>query len=179
MGHRANQNFVTIPYDKFKNILKYTAVKYGIAVITREESYTSQASLADKDKIPTYGKNDKKVKFTGSRSAKAYTLDDDTIVNADINGAGNILRKQYPKLFEDLKREDLIKMMGNIKTVDMKDIYKNAKQCPGTKYKKKASLSRHMHKNMRYEKKVFYRHLFKSKALNGIEGVCPSCKVAA
>ena len=63
-----NQNFVSIPYTKFITILKTVASKCGIAVVIREESYTSQASLLDMDDIPTYKKGEnKKYAFSGKR----------------------------------------------------------------------------------------------------------------
>lgn len=42
LGNVVNQNFVSIPYTKFIDALKSVAAKCGIAVVVREESYTSQ-----------------------------------------------------------------------------------------------------------------------------------------
>ena len=68
LGNVVNQNFVSIPYTKFIDALKTVAAKCGIAVVVREESYTSQASLLDMDDIPTYKKgDDKKYTFSGKR----------------------------------------------------------------------------------------------------------------
>lgn len=56
IGRQNNQNFVSIPFCRFLDILRYTAAKAGIPVVLREESYTSKASLLDLDAIPAYKK---------------------------------------------------------------------------------------------------------------------------
>ena len=70
--------------------------EYGITVIRQEESYTSKASFLDLDFIPVYSKEDpdKKYRFSGRRIHRGlYKSKDGTLMNADINGAANILRK--------------------------------------------------------------------------------------
>lgn len=60
------------------------------------ESYTSKASFVDGDKMPkTYNpKTKKKRVFSGRRVKRGlYKSQDGTLVNADANGAYNILRK--------------------------------------------------------------------------------------
>ena len=62
----------------------------------QEESYTSKASFLDLDFIPTYSKEDPDTKyhFSGRRIHRGlYKSKDSTLMNADINGAANILRK--------------------------------------------------------------------------------------
>ena len=100
MGNITNQNFVKIPYRKFLNQLEYKATAVGIQVIEREESYTSQASFLDLDEIPTYGKVKTEPVFSGVRKHRGmYVSKDNTIINADVNGSYNILRKEVPELF--------------------------------------------------------------------------------
>ena len=107
LGGVTNQNFVSIPYTKFIQILKCVALKYGIPVLDREESYTSMASLLNMDYIPTYGTNDVDgCVFSGKRADRGlYRTNDGRIINADVNGACNLIRKQYPHAFDgmDLK----------------------------------------------------------------------------
>ena len=68
LGDKNNQHFVAIPYLKFITILKTLAAKCGIAVVVREESYTSRANLLDMDDIPTYKQGDDvKYQFSGKR----------------------------------------------------------------------------------------------------------------
>ena len=102
IGKANNQNFVSIPYTRFIRMLETVALKYGIPVIQREESYTSKASLLDGDPIPTYGEvpEGEKPVFSGKRVKRGmYRSSDGTLINADLNGAGNILRKEYPYAF--------------------------------------------------------------------------------
>ena len=90
---RNNQNFVSIPYNKFINMLKYKCELVGIKVVETEESYTSKASYLDNDFIPTYGDKDIK-QFSGRRTKRGlYRTSDKTNINADVNGSCNILKK--------------------------------------------------------------------------------------
>jgi putative transposase len=93
-----NQNFVGIPERMFLKILEHVGAQYGIPVVIREESYTSQASVIGLDDIPTYGEEDGKTyDFSGKRIRRGlYRTKDGTILNADINGAANTIRKEYP-----------------------------------------------------------------------------------
>ena len=100
-GRASNQNFVQIPYMTFFNILQWIGLKYGIAVDTQEESYTSKADFFAGDDIPTYKKgDDQKYIFSGRRVKRGlYKSDTGRILNADINGAANILRKRKADAF--------------------------------------------------------------------------------
>jgi hypothetical protein len=77
--------------------LIYKAELVGIRVIITEESYTSKSSFLDYDPIPTYGQKDDPIKFSGSRIKRGlYKSANGTIINADVNGSYNILRKVFP-----------------------------------------------------------------------------------
>ena len=95
LGKRNNQNFVNIPYSKFINQLTYKCQMLGITVITREESYTSKASFLDYDEIPNY-KDEVKPKFSGKRIKRGLYRSATRIINADVNGAYNIMVKENP-----------------------------------------------------------------------------------
>lgn len=91
-----NQNFVSIPFEMLKSMIELKSSEYGITVVRQEESYTSKASFLDLDFIPTYSKEepDTKYHFSGRRVHRGlYKSKDGTLMNADINGAANILRK--------------------------------------------------------------------------------------
>ena len=97
MGKVNNQKFVAIPHARFIDKVKYKAQVYGIKVIVREESYTSKASALDFDAVPDYRTDDESVKgkFSGNRVKRGlYRTADGTEINADINGALNITRKE-------------------------------------------------------------------------------------
>ena len=95
IGRQNNQNFVNIPYSKLRSKLEYLCELNGIAFVKQEESYTSKASFWDKDVIPVYNAdNPQKYHFSGKRIQRGlYKTSDGVLLNADVNGALNILRK--------------------------------------------------------------------------------------
>ena len=97
IGKRNNQNFVMLPHGKFVEMIRYKAEDYGIDVTIREESYTSKASALDFDDIPSFdekGSNPKPV-FSGKRIKRGlYRSAKGLLINADINAATNIGRKE-------------------------------------------------------------------------------------
>ena len=95
IGRRNNQNFVNIPFGRLKDKLGYLCDYYGVNLIKQEESYTSKASFFDRDDIPVYNDDDpKKYVFSGSRVKRGlYKTSNGMCINADINGALNILKK--------------------------------------------------------------------------------------
>lgn len=105
IGHVNNQNFVQIPLETLRWMITYKAESAGLIVVEQEESYTSKASLVDKDEIPVYGKETKNlVAFSGRRIKRGlYRTGSGQVINADLNGAGNILRKYIPDAFKDRK----------------------------------------------------------------------------
>ena len=93
IGKRNNQNFVQVPFTKFKHMIEYKAKCHGINVHFTEESYTSKASFLSNDPIPVYG-DENIPKFSGHREKRGLYRDKNHgIINADVNGAYNILRK--------------------------------------------------------------------------------------
>ena len=94
-GKKNNQNFVCIPFHRLRSKLMYKCELCGITYVPQEESYTSQASCLDMDFIPTYGEEGTKdVTFSGKRTKRGlYRSSDGSLLNADINGSVNILRK--------------------------------------------------------------------------------------
>jgi putative transposase len=100
MGKRTNQNFVQIPHARCIAMLTYKAELGGITVKITEESYTSKASLLDLDPLPVRTNGDEKHTFSGKRVTRGlYRASDGRKINADINGAGNIVRKGAPDAF--------------------------------------------------------------------------------
>ena len=95
IGTVNNQNFVSIPFEMLKSMIELKACEYGVTVVRNEESYTSKASFLDGDDIPVYAEGDgTKHHFSGKRIQRGlYRTSDGTVLNADINGAANILRK--------------------------------------------------------------------------------------
>nr|DAY19290.1 MAG TPA: endonuclease [Caudoviricetes sp.] len=96
IGRRNNQSFVNIPFYTFIKQLEYKCRLEGINVIFTEESYTSKCSFLDNEPLRKHSNYiGKRIKRGLFRSAK------NKIINADLNGSLNILRKvigefQYP-----------------------------------------------------------------------------------
>jgi len=94
IGDRNNQNFVSIPHSKFINMLEYKCTLVGINVILQNESYTSKCSLLDLESI------ENRNEYIGRRISRSlFKSKDGIIINADINGSGNIMRKAIPNCF--------------------------------------------------------------------------------
>lgn len=125
-----NQNFQQIPFSKIIKKIEYKCKLNNINVIIREESYTSKSNCLNYDYIPTYKKeNNKEYKFTGNRIKRGiFKTNNDILINADVNGAINILRKEFVDIkietnnIEYLTNPKIIKEL--IKTIKNKK-YKN------------------------------------------------------
>ncbi len=95
LGKKGNQNFVSIPHDKLINQIVYKANETGITVITLNEAHTSKCSFLDDESVEhhdTY--RGKRIKRGLFRSATGK------LINADVNGALNIIRKVFPNAFK-------------------------------------------------------------------------------
>ena len=104
LGRRNNQNFVSIPHEKLRWMILYKAQAAGIAVVLQEESYTSRADASVRDPMPEYGKEEKEWTFSGKRIRRGlYRCRDGLVINADCNGAANILRKAFPNAWGETK----------------------------------------------------------------------------
>ena len=97
LGRRSNQNFVQIPHRTFVDILTYLLTECGITVISTEEAYRSKASFLDGDVAPTYDETDQeRLVFSGKRVSRGlYRSRHGSVINADLNGAYNIMRKVF------------------------------------------------------------------------------------
>ncbi len=105
LGKRTNQNFVNIALGQFVNKLEYKLEAHGIKVVKADESYTSKASFADNDPLPEKYEPEKEHHFSGKRIKRGlYRTAEGLLINADLNGAFNIIRKAVPEFdFQKLK----------------------------------------------------------------------------
>lgn len=100
MGRRNNQNFVFLPIAELRDMILWKAQIAGIVTILQEESYTSKADITVRDYIPTYGVDDHRACFHGRRTERGlYRCSGGLEVNADCNGAANIMRKALPDIW--------------------------------------------------------------------------------
>lgn len=103
MGRVNNQKFVQMPLGKLKDRLKQLCDLHGIRFQETEEAYTSKASFLDGDSLPKYGEKPIGWKASGKRIERGlYQSANGSIVNADLNGSANILRKVASNLSTDL-----------------------------------------------------------------------------
>lgn len=124
MGKKNNQNHVQIPTAKFKARLQQLCEEHGLQFHETEESYTSLSSFLDNDELPKYGEKPKEWKPSGTRNGRTYTTKDGTIVNADCNGAANILKKVAIQL-----GFSLAKIVREVLTLPKRyDLFRNLKK---------------------------------------------------
>ncbi len=96
MGVVGNQNFVQIPHARFIEMLQYKAESVGITVFTTEEAHTSKCSFIDNEPI------EHRAKYVGKRVKRGlFKSGAGTLINADCNGSGNIIRKVIPNAFAE------------------------------------------------------------------------------
>ncbi|MGK4015974.1 transposase [Ligilactobacillus salivarius] len=106
MGKRINQNFIGIPHQKMIEMIVYKANLAGIVVIQANEDYTSQTSFLDNE-VPINQNGDKARKRKGLSPVKRrikrglFKSNKGILINADVNGALQILRKVVPNAFAD------------------------------------------------------------------------------
>ncbi len=94
LGSKTNQKFVQIPTGRLKDRIKQLCEQYGIKFVETEESYTSKASFLDSDELPTFGEKPGGWRESGKRVSRGlYRTANNWDINADCNGAANILRK--------------------------------------------------------------------------------------
>lgn len=94
LGGKTNQKFVQIPTSRLKDRIAQLCEQYGIHFQETEESYTSRASFVDGDVLPVFGSKPEGWKESGKRVYRGlYRTASQWHLNADCNGAGNILRK--------------------------------------------------------------------------------------
>ena len=95
IGKVNNQNFVQIPYNLFIQKLQYKCSLCGIKVELVNESHTSKCSFLDNEDIKHHEQ------YIGKRIKRGlFRSKNGKLINADVNGSYNILRKSKPNAFE-------------------------------------------------------------------------------
>ena len=99
MGKHNNQNFVVIPNKRLIDRLKQLCPEYGIILTITEEANTSKASFLDGNSLPKHGEKPKGWRASGKRIERGlYRTSQGFLINADCNGAANIVRKVATQL---------------------------------------------------------------------------------
>lgn len=96
LSKQVNQSFVGIPSQQFIEMVQYKAENVGLNVVLTEESYTSGTSFLDEEDPvkKNYDKSRRKYRglFVSNKKIK---------INADVNGAYQIIKKAFPKAFAE------------------------------------------------------------------------------
>lgn len=96
IGSKNNQNFIQIPHSRFVETISYKCEKVGIKVILNEESYTSKCSFLDLEEIKKHDV------YKGKRIYRGlFVSQNGNKINADVNGSYNIMKKAFPKVFDN------------------------------------------------------------------------------
>ncbi len=109
IGKKNNRNFYNIPYSK---LIKKLKDKFEEKIILTEESYTSKCDALSLEKISN------KTCYNGERIKRGlYKSKNGEKINADLNGAINIMRKKIK--LEKIEGEELynpkrIKLSRNV-----------------------------------------------------------------
>ncbi|MBU0495100.1 MAG: transposase [Chloroflexi bacterium] len=99
IGKRNNQHFASVPHARFVDMLAYKAELVGIQVVLVEESYTSKTSFLDWE--PPCQQDT----YAGRRVQRGlFQAADGRPINADVNGAYQIIRKAFPDAFPQRDR---------------------------------------------------------------------------
>ncbi|HEY9631942.1 MAG TPA: transposase [Coleofasciculaceae cyanobacterium] len=94
LGSKNNQKWVQVPTARLKDRISQLCEQYGVRFVETEESYTSSSSFIDGDYLPKYGEKPDNWKPSGKRVKRGlYRTALNWYINADCNGASNILRK--------------------------------------------------------------------------------------
>jgi putative transposase len=92
LGKKNNQNFANIPFQKLVHHLQYKAALLGIQVQQVLEDHTSKCSFLDNEPV------EHREAYVGKRIKRGlFRAKTGQVINADVNGAYNILRKAFPK----------------------------------------------------------------------------------
>jgi putative transposase len=101
LGKRNNQNFISIPFQTLIQQIQYKAALIGIAVVLVEEAHTSKCSFVDNESIEHHDQYAGQRGVYNPETKKVmrghFKTQEGKVINSDINGAYNILRKAFPK----------------------------------------------------------------------------------
>ena len=93
MGRANTQKFVDVPFDMLIKQLEYKCQSVGIRFVITDEAYTSGTSFLDNEQPIQEQYNRSRRKKRGLFQAS------DRLINADVNGAMQIIKKVVPNAF--------------------------------------------------------------------------------
>ena len=106
IGKKTNQNFVQLPFSLLTQMLQYKGEESGIDIVLQDESHTSKCSFLDCETVEHHAR------YVGKRVSRGlFKSANGIIINADVNGGYNIVKKAIPKAFAKA-RADRIEDVG-------------------------------------------------------------------
>ncbi|MBO4542680.1 MAG: transposase [Bacteroidales bacterium] len=96
LSKQVNQHFVQMPFNVLIQQIQYKAEEAGIQVVLVEESYTSGTSFLDNEQPTKEFYNKSRRKHRG-----LFKSNEGILINADVNGAFQILKKAFPNAYAD------------------------------------------------------------------------------
>lgn len=97
LGHETNRTFYEVPYSKLIHMLFYKGEERGIRVVENEEAYTSKCDALALEDIRHHDR------YLGKRVHRGlFSSSVGVLINADVNGAINIMRKYVYKTYATL-----------------------------------------------------------------------------
>lgn len=139
IGKKNNYEVVSMPTARLIKRLEELVKEYGIRLHVISEEYTSKASFIDRDNLYKLGEKPLTWKPSGKRiNRDEYRTKSGLTVHADINGAGNILRRLLSILSIPRTKVNLfLKRIDRVMIAPKRyDIFCNMKK----KYRKQTSL---------------------------------------
>lgn len=102
LGTKTNQNFVQIPEYLLRKMIKYKGDEIGISVLDQEESHTSKCSFLDDEPV------EHRDNYVGKRISRGlFRSMTGKLINADVQGSLNIIKKAIPKAFGKLDADGI------------------------------------------------------------------------
>ena len=96
LSDKVTQNFTFIPYDMLIKQLEYKCQDIAIRLIMTEENYTSGTSFLDNE-LPIKESYDKSRRIQRG----LFKSNNGQLINSDVNGAFQIMKKVFPNAFVD------------------------------------------------------------------------------
>jgi IS605 OrfB family transposase len=104
LGKKVNQNFMSVPFDRLIQMIQYKAQDVGIRVLLSREDFTSKSSFLDGEAVTRH------LNYSGERISRGlYCSKNGILINSDVNGAYNIIKKAVPNAFSQWEKTDGIK----------------------------------------------------------------------
>jgi IS605 OrfB family transposase len=113
MGKDNNRKFYEIPYSKLLHMMFYKGEQNNIKIVENEESYTSKCDALGLEEVGFQNE------YVGRRIKRGlFQSSKNVLLNADVNGAINIMRKYVKKTYSDLS----IVLTNYLDNIDFKNV---------------------------------------------------------